>query len=206
MTGIKRAVLVVRRAEEAQPDVRLGGKPLHHGLGDARLADTGFARDQHDATVARFRLLPAPQQQLNLLVAADQRRRRGAQRLEAALDRACPQRRPGRTGSAMPLRSLAPRSCKLEEIAEKSSCALGDDDRVRLGDPLQARRKVRCLADDAALLRLPGSDQVADHDQPSRNADAGLKRTGCLQCTRPPRSTPSPARTARSASSSCACG
>ena len=52
-----------------------------------------------------------------------------------------------------------------------------DDDHVRLGDPLQARREVRRLADDAALLRLPRSDQVADHDQPGRNADAGLQRS-----------------------------
>ena len=40
---------------------------------------------------------------------------------------------------------------------------------------LQARRKVRRLADDAALLRLTRSDQVADHDQPGRNADTGLQ-------------------------------
>ena len=88
-----------------------------------------------------------------------------------------------RTGSAMPLTSLAPRSSKLEEVAEKPSGALGDDHCVWLGDPLQACREVRCLADDAALLRLPRSDQVADHDQPCRNANTGLKRTGCLQCT-----------------------
>jgi hypothetical protein len=32
-----------------------------------------------------------------------------------------------------------------------------------LGDALQARREVRCFADNAALLRLPRSDQVADY-------------------------------------------
>ena len=81
----------------------------------------------------------------------------------------------------MPLRSFAPRSCKLEQIAEKFSRALGDDDHVRLGDPLQARRKVRRLADDAALLRLARSDQVADHDQPGGNADTGLQGTRRLE-------------------------
>ena len=40
---------------------------------------------------------------------------------------------------------------------------------------LQARREVRRLADDAALLRVPRSDQVADHDQPGRDADTGLQ-------------------------------
>ena len=77
----------------------------------------------------------------------------------------------------MPLRSFGSEVLQLEQIAEKLSRALGDDDRVRLGDPLQARREVRRLADDAALLRLTRSDQVADDDQPGRNADAGLQRS-----------------------------
>ena len=54
----------------------------------------------------------------------------------------------------MPLRSFGPEVLQLEEIAEKLSRALGDDDHVRLGDPLQTRCQVRRLADDAALLRL----------------------------------------------------
>ena len=65
----------------------------------------------------------------------------------------------------MPLSSLAPRSCKLKQIAEQLSRALGDDDRVRLGNALQPCRKVRRLADNAALLRLARSDQIADYDQ-----------------------------------------
>ena len=74
----------------------------------------------------------------------------------------------------MPLSSLRPKVLELEEIAEKSSRAFGDDDHVRLGDTLQARRKVRRLADHAALLRLTRSDEVADDDQAGCNADAGL--------------------------------
>ena len=41
---------------------------------------------------------------------------------------------------------------------------------------LQPRREVRRLADDAALLRLARADQVADDDQPGRDADTGLQR------------------------------
>ena len=41
---------------------------------------------------------------------------------------------------------------------------------------LQARREVRRLADDAALLRLPRSDEVADDDQPGRDPDPHLQR------------------------------
>ena len=80
-----------------------------------------------------------------------------------------------RTGPAMPLRSFGPEVLKLEQIAEKPSRAFGDDHHVRLGDPLQARREVRRLADDAALLRLPRSDQVADDNQSGGNADTGLQ-------------------------------
>ena len=70
---------------------------------------------------------------------------------------------------------------------------------------MQSRRDVRRLADDAALLRLSRSNQVADHDQPGGNADAGLQRSmGLERSYRMINS--SPARTARSASSSWACG
>ena len=61
--------------------------------------------------------------------------------------------------------------------------------------PLQARREVRRLADDAALLRLARSDQVADHDQPGRDADTGLQRSAGLQrCHRRDQLQPRPHR------------
>ena len=103
------------------------------------------------------------------------------QRLEAAFHRTRPQRRPGphRPGDALEV--LRPEVLQLEQIAEKSSRALGDDHHVRLGDPLQARREVRRLADDAALLRLSRSDQVADHNEPGCNADTGLQRSARLE-------------------------
>ena len=93
---VERAVLVMRRAEIAQARVWLAAEPLHDSLSDARFADAGLARDQHDA--ARRRALACSQrrmQQLDLLVAADQRRGGCAQRLEAALDRARAQHLPG---------------------------------------------------------------------------------------------------------------
>ena len=107
----------------------------------------------------------------------------------------------------MPLRSCAPRSLQLEQIAEKLSRALGDDDHVRLGDALQTRREVRRLADDAALLRFARSDQIADDDQPGRDPDTGLQgQPGDVSSFGTASTSASPARTARSASCSCACG
>ena len=103
------------------------------------------------------------------------------QRLEAAFHRTRSQRREGphRPGDALEV--LCPEVLKLEQIAEKPSRALGDDDHVRLGDPLQTRRKVRRLADDAALLRLTRSDQVADDDQARGNTDPCLQGNGRLE-------------------------
>src|SRR5215813_13497434 len=63
-----------------------GRKPLPQRFGNPRLADARLARYQHDATFATIRLLPAAHQEINLLVAADQRRPRCTQRLEAAVD------------------------------------------------------------------------------------------------------------------------
>ena len=71
---------------------------------------------------------------------------------------------------------------------------------------LQPRREVRRLTDDRLLLSRTRSDQIADHHQPGGDADAGLQRSAGLQTCPPLRSTSSPARTARSASSSWACG
>ena len=54
---------------------------------------------------------------------------------------------------------------------------------VSLGDPLQARREVGCLADDPPPLRLTRSNQVADDHEPSGDADTGLQWSGRLQYT-----------------------
>ena len=81
----------------------------------------------------------------------------------------------------MPLRSLCAEVLKLEQIAEELPRALSDDDAVRLCNALQARRKVRRLADDRLLLSRTRSDQVADDHQPGRDADAGLQGSAGLQ-------------------------
>jgi hypothetical protein len=39
---------------------------------DARLADAGLAGDQHDLAVSRLGTRPAPQQQVDFLLAADE--------------------------------------------------------------------------------------------------------------------------------------
>ena len=99
------------------------------------------------------------------------------QGLETAFRRTRPQRRAGPHRPGDTLEVLRSEVLKLEQIAEKPARALGYDDCVRLGDALQARRQVRRLTDNAALLRLARSDQVADNNEPGRNADTGLQRS-----------------------------
>jgi hypothetical protein len=131
--------------------------------------------------VARLRLLPEPHQQPYLLVAADQRRGRGAQRLEAAFDRAGPQRRPGphRFGDALEL--LRPEVPKLKQIADKLSRIISYDYGVRLRNALQARSQIWCLANDCLLLSSAQPNQIAYHDQASSRADTDLQRLRTTQ-------------------------
>ena len=72
---VERAVAVMRRAKQPEPGMRLFGKPVLQDGGQSRLADARLATDQHDAAVASFGAPPIADQQLNLVVAADQRGR-----------------------------------------------------------------------------------------------------------------------------------
>ena len=72
--GVEGAVHVKRRAEILQVDERGAAEPVTERLGDARLAEAWRRREQHELTLAALRLIPAPLQQRDLLVASDQGR------------------------------------------------------------------------------------------------------------------------------------
>jgi len=80
---------------------------------------------------------------------------------------------PRRPGDALEV--PGPEIPEFEQIAEQPSRAVGNDDRVRLGQRLQTRRQVRRVADDRLLLGGTAADQIADHDKPGRNADTHLQ-------------------------------
>ena len=90
---------MVRRAEIAQAGVRLGSDVLGKCRREPRLADARLAGDQHHPPFAALRLLPAAQQQLEFLVAPDERRLPRAQGLEAAYHPALAER-PARRAAA----------------------------------------------------------------------------------------------------------
>ena len=80
---VERAVRMVGRAEIAKTSMRLALEPRQQGFGNTRLADAGLAREQHDPPLAELGLIPAAQQQIDLLLPANewrQRARRAAPR------------------------------------------------------------------------------------------------------------------------------
>src|SRR6516165_6487339 len=146
---IERAVTAIGRTEIAQMEMRLGAKALLQLHCDTRLADAGLARDQHDLAIARLGARPATQQQVDLLVAANQRGQgRAAQRLEAAGNGARTHYlpRPHRFGDTLDRDGTE--IATFEEIADQQARARGDDDRVWLGQALQAGGEVRRFTDD----------------------------------------------------------
>ena len=154
------------------------GSPLSrstNGLSDARFADAGLARDQHDAAVAALRLLPAAQEQVDLLVAADERRGGRAQRLEPALGGARAQHLPRRHILGEALERDGAEIAILEQAADQPPCARCNHHGARLGQRLEASGKVGRLADDRLLLGRARADEVADHDEPGRDPDAHLQ-------------------------------
>src|SRR6202011_1950695 len=68
---IQRTVSVVRRAEMAHRDVWFGLEPLFKRQGNVRLTDTRLSGEHHHAAFALRGMLPATQQQLDLLAAPD---------------------------------------------------------------------------------------------------------------------------------------
>ena len=166
---------MVRRAEQAQAGVRLAAQPLEQGLREPRLADARLARNQDDRALAALGLLPAPLQQRQLLVAADERRGGRAQCRKAAFDHALAHDPRGydRRGKALDLDR--PQILVVEQPGGQPPRARPDHHRPRLRQRLQPRREVRRLADHRLLLRRALADQVADHDQTGGDPDPHLQ-------------------------------
>src|SRR5262249_41407883 len=127
---VERAVLMVRLCEIAQPCMSLASDLLGQGRAQARFADSRLARDQHDPALALLRLAPAPQQQLDLLVAPYKRRCSRAQCLETAQHAALGDDPPGalRLGEACDVAQSE--ILDLKQTAELLPRAVADDNAV----------------------------------------------------------------------------
>ena len=129
--------------------MRLGLEALLQYRGDARFAEAGFAGDQHDLPIPCLRARPTAQQQVDLLIATDQRgQRQSAQRLETTGDDTWAQHLPGRHRAA---NALHLDGLKFEQLADQPPRAFGDQHGIGSGELLQAGGKARRLAHYAAL-------------------------------------------------------
>ena len=179
---MKRAVLVVRRAEIAKAGVRLVPDPLLQGGGETGLADARLAREQHYATFTALRAIPLPLQYADLLLTAHERcERRPVQRLEPTFDSALANHLEGVHRLRKAFHLDGAEVAVLEEMAQQTLRLRPDHDRAGFGQSLQARGEVRRLAHDAALLAFAGGDQIADDHQPCVDSDTNLQRLGRLK-------------------------
>ena len=132
-----------------------------------------------DAALAAPDLLPAPQQQAQLLLAPDQRGQRsgGVERLEPARSYAGAEDAigPHRVGETLDVDHAQVRT--LEQVADEAAGALGDDDAAGLGQGLQPGGQVRRLADHRLLASRTAAQEVADHRDAGRDADPDPERS-----------------------------
>src|SRR6516165_1914475 len=175
---------MVWRALVAQARVRLAGDALGESRRKAGLTDTRLSRDQNDLPFALPRETLAFQKIVDLILAADKIGQfRHADRFEAALrsrqafDRPCRER----FGNTLDL--VAAKIAQTEQITEQPARGAGDDDRPRLGQCLEARRKVRRIPDQSMLPQGTVATEVANHQQTGRdaNTDRERYRRACLK-------------------------
>src|SRR5215472_3110148 len=143
--------------------MRLGLDALRQRGRQTRLANTRLAGDQHHPSFAELRLLPAPRQEVEFFVAADQRRDPRTQCLEAADDPALADHTPSTLWLSKTGERLGAEILDLKQRADLSPGALGNNQGARPGQRLQAGDEVWGFADHAALLCSIRADQIANH-------------------------------------------
>src|SRR6516165_7564191 len=104
---------------------------LRQRLSQARFADPWLAGDQNYTPCAELRLLPAPQKQVELLVAADQWCGSRTQCLKAAGNPALADHPPGTLWPGKTGKRLGTEILDLEQRADLSPGAVGTDQGAR---------------------------------------------------------------------------
>ncbi len=116
--------------------MRFGDDPLGQRLGKAGLAHAGLAGNQHNPSAAGLRLCPAAEQQLHLLVAADQRRDGPVQCHEPAFGRARAQHLPHRHLLGEALKGDVAEIAILKQAADLPARGRVDQHLIRAGEAL----------------------------------------------------------------------
>ena len=140
----------MRRAAELQAKL----------LEEARLADAGFADHKRELALASHRPLPAPTQEVELLLAPDERGE-GAGTEAPAAARADDPKELDRLGDALEVARALPLDD--EEPGHVALNVHGDEHGTRLGNALDARGDIRRIAEHFSRL--------LDHDRPRLEPD-----------------------------------
>ncbi len=97
------------------------------------------------------------------------------QRIEASLDIGLADDAPGRDGNGEALELLRTEIDHLKQPGDQPMCTVTYDDGARLGRGLQACSEIGRFPNDSLFLSRSFTNQVADHDQTSSNANAGRR-------------------------------
>ena len=170
--GSEGAALCIGRAAALEPGVPLGGEPLAQRQNQTRFADAGLAGEQHGLALLLEGLIPAVQEQAELLVAADE----GRQQVRLDVQQAAHARGPDHAMQgdrlADPLEHPASQLLGDEDAAHQSQRVRGDGDAVRSCLRLQAGGQVRGVAQGQGLAGGAGP-HLAHHHRAGVDADAG---------------------------------
>ena len=150
----------------------LGIKQIPECHGQAGFADAGFAGEQDDTPFAASCLCPAPKQEFGFLLAIDERRLSGAQRLETALEAVLAQHSPSALRFGEAFEAFEPKVLQRKDRPDLPPGAVSYYDRVRLGQSkqpgdadegqlLSSIRSFRTLSDPARLDVVPDHVRVA---------------------------------------------
>src|SRR5581483_7061800 len=154
---VERTGGLMRRAEITKARARLALEPGQQAFGNAGLANPGLAREQYDPTLAVLRLVPTTQQQVHLLLPANQRRQRARPpRLEAADAGSLSPHLPGGPRRQQSVELVVRERATVDHPANKAPRAGRNDDRAGCCDGLQLRCQVWRIADCDRLARLTG--------------------------------------------------
>ncbi len=174
---MKRAAGVVGRALVTQARVRFAGDALGESRRKAGLADPGLARNQHDLPFAFPGEALAFQQEIDLLLAADEIGQiHHVDSLEAALGLRYALDCPRCDGLGKALDRVPAEVPQTEQILDQPARGGRDDDRPRLGQGLKAGCKIRRVADHSVFPQRALAAEIADHHQAGRDSDADCKR------------------------------
>ena len=177
---IKRAVAMIGRALPGGAGMGALLNSILERSDQTRLSDSGLARNHKRTARARLRLFPAGEKGRQFALPSDEFQVAVADGGETALAGGFPANAPYENRSAETFQRVLALCVAVEQFADQAMCRFADEHTVRVGERLEAGRKMRCLPRDGFFLGRARADYLADHYESGCDADAGMKRLARL--------------------------